>query len=152
MHLLVLHGPNLRSLGTRQPELYGAHTLSQINERLQEEAAALGARLIAHQSNHEGQLIDWLEEYRQNMDGCILNAAGYTHTSVALLDAVLAFGKPVVEVHLTEPREREEFRHTCLVGEVCEARFAGKGVESYVEGLRWLVDHLSPSLESEEGS
>lgn len=143
MQILVLHGPNLGSLGRREPWLYGTATLADLNARLQQEAAALHAGLVIHQSNHEGALLDWLEEYRDLVQGCLLNPAGLTHTSVALLDGVLGFGHPVVEVHITEPREREEFRRVSYVGEACAARFAGQGVGSYVEGLRWLVDHIS---------
>ncbi|HYE78205.1 MAG TPA: type II 3-dehydroquinate dehydratase [bacterium] len=142
MRILVLHGPNLRLLGIREPELYGTMTLVQIDHAIAGEGKRLGAEVLCLQSNHEGELLDWLEEFRPLVDACLINAGGYTHTSVALLDAIKAFAKPTVEVHLTEPQSREEFRRTSIVGHGCVARFAGKGVESYLEGLRWVVAEL----------
>lgn len=145
MQLLVLHGPNLGSLGRREPALYGTMPLLELNRELHREAIALHAGLVIHQSNHEGDLLDWLEEYRDLVDGCLFNPGAYTHTSIALLDGVLAFGKPVVEIHLTEPLEREPFRHESYVGRGCVKRFAGQGLGSYLEGMRWLLAFLEKS-------
>jgi len=145
MQLLILHGPNLNLLGRREPALYGTTTLMELDHQLMAESVALKVGLVIHQSNHEGELLDWLAEYRDLVDGCLFNPAAYTHTSVALLDGVLAFERPVVEVHLTEPKDREPFRHESLVGRACIARFAGKGPDSYMDGLRWLVNHLDVS-------
>ncbi|MEO7994910.1 MAG: type II 3-dehydroquinate dehydratase [bacterium] len=145
MRFLVLHGPNMRMLGIREPHRYGHITLEQLNQKIETEAQHLRVELAIHQSNHEGQLLDWLEEYRTLTEGCLFNPAGYTHTSVALLDGVLGYGKPVVEVHLTEPNDREPFRRVSHVGEGCAARFSGCGIESYLDGLRWLAANAQES-------
>jgi 3-dehydroquinate dehydratase II len=144
MHrILVLHGPNLDALGTREPPTYGQATLADIERGLRELAAELGCEVECLQSNHEGVLIDCLHGARGRSDGVVLNPAGLTHTSVALRDAVLASGLPVVEVHVTNPHRREAFRHRSLISSAAVGVVSGFGPESYYLGLRALAAHLS---------
>jgi 3-dehydroquinate dehydratase-2 len=140
MKILILHGPNLNLLGTREPETYGRITLDEINEMLFEQGRILEVELIAKQSNHEGALIDALHDARTWADGVVFNPGGYTHTSVALRDAVAAIGIPVVEVHLSNVYAREEFRHTSLLSAVCKGQITGFGWKSYKLGLLSLVE------------
>jgi len=140
MNILVLHGPNLNLTGMREPDVYGSVTLEEINARLVELGKELGAQVTCLQSNHEGALIDALHEARTGMDGVVLNAGGYTHTSVALRDAVAAIGIPVVEVHMSNIYAREEFRHTSLLAPVCRGTICGFGWQSYALGLRAVIN------------
>jgi 3-dehydroquinate dehydratase II len=140
MKILVLHGPNLNLLGTREPEVYGSLTLAEIDSRLVELGKSLGVEVICRQSNHEGALIDALHEARAWAGGVVFNPGGYTHTSVALRDAVTAIGIPVVEVHLSNVYAREEFRHTSLLSGVCKGKITGFGWQSYMLGLRALIE------------
>ena len=146
MHsILVLHGPNLNLLGQREPGVYGSLTLDEINRRLVELGKGLGVEVRSFQSNHEGALIDALHEARNWASGVVFNPAGYTHTSVALRDAIAAIGLPVIEVHLSNVHAREEFRQRSLVSAVCAGTISGLGVRSYLLGLRALVEMLSDS-------
>ena len=140
MKILVLHGPNLNLLGTREPDVYGSLTLGELDARLIALGKSLNAEVTCQQSNHEGALIDALHEAREWADGVVFNPGGYTHTSVALRDAVAAIGIPVVEVHLSNVYAREEFRHTSLISAVCKGKIAGFGWQSYALGLRALVE------------
>ena len=130
--IFVLNGPNLNLLGTREPEIYGTDTLDDIAGRLDDQARAAGAVIDFRQSNHEGHLIDWLHEAQaEGAKAVLLNAAGFTHTSIAILDAIKAITVPVYEVHLSDPRKREAFRHFSYVSMAAKAVFAGHGAKSY---------------------
>lgn len=134
--ILVLNGPNLNLLGTREPEIYGYETLGEIMARLAARAAELGFALDARQSNHEGVLIDWLHEARtKGVHAVLLNAGAYTHTSIALLDAIKAIQLPVIEVHLSDPESREPFRHLSYVGMAAVKCIKGLGAQSYFAAL-----------------
>ncbi len=134
--VFVLNGPNLNLLGTREPEIYGLDTLDDIGARLTEQASALGLAIDMRQSNHEGHLIDWLHEAQASgAKAVLLNPGGYTHTSVALRDAVASIKVPVIEVHLSNPEAREVFRHKSVVGGVCRGSVRGFGAASYTLAL-----------------
>jgi 3-dehydroquinate dehydratase-2 len=134
--VLVLHGPNLNLLGEREPEIYGRTTLAEIDRRLSNLAAELGVHVETFQSNHEGELIDRIQSARGRIGAIVINAAGYTHTSVALRDALAASGVPVVEVHLSNVHRREPFRHRSLIAGIAAGQISGFGVDSYLLGLR----------------
>jgi 3-dehydroquinate dehydratase-2 len=143
LRILVLHGPNLNLLGQREPGIYGATTLDEIDEQLTARATVRGVQLRIVQTNHEGVLIDAIHEALLHEDGILINPAGYTHTSVALRDAIAAIGLPAVEVHLSNVHAREPFRHTSLIAPVCLGQISGFGWRSYLLGLDALIDHLS---------
>ena len=143
MNILILHGPNLNLLGLREPEVYGRVTLDDINARLQALAQARKAELRIVQSNHEGGLIDTIHDARTWANGILINPGGYTHTSVALRDAISAVALPCVEVHLSNIHKREEFRHFSYISGVALGTIAGFGWRSYVLGLAALLDSLA---------
>jgi 3-dehydroquinate dehydratase II len=146
--ILVIHGPNLNLLGTREPEIYGKMTLEEINRRLVKLGREHHIEVRCTQSNHEGVLIDRLQEARTWAQAVILNAGGYTHTSVALRDAISAIGIPVVEVHLSNVDAREEFRHNSLISAVCMGKVTGFGWRSYTMALQGLVELLADNKDS----
>ncbi len=143
--VLVLNGPNLNLLGTREPDVYGSTTLQDIEQTLRTLAKQLGATVDCRQSNQEGQLIDWLHDARDSFDGVIINPAGLTHTSVSLRDGIAACGLPTVEVHISNTAAREPFRHESLTAAVCIGSVIGFGKTSYALGLRALIDYLNPA-------
>jgi 3-dehydroquinate dehydratase-2 len=143
--ILLLHGPNLNLTGLREPEIYGRKTLGEIDAELATQAGELGLDLAAFQSNHEGELIDRLHEAREWASGAIINPGAYGHYSYALRDAIAAVSYPVVEVHLSLPAAREEFRHTSVIAPVCRGQVAGFGADSYRLGLLGLARLLGVS-------
>jgi 3-dehydroquinate dehydratase-2 len=143
--VLVLHGPNLNLLGVREPEIYGRMTLDELNQRLETLGAELGLEPHFYQSNSEGALVDALQEARTWDKGVVFNPGGYTHTSVALRDAVAGISIPVVEVHLSNPQAREEFRHHSFISPVAAGTITGFGWNSYALGLRALAAILAPA-------
>ncbi len=138
--ILLVNGPNLNTLGQRQPELYGTTTLGEVVERCTAAARDADAAIVPFQSNHEGTLIDFLQEHA-SADGAIINPGGLAHTSVALRDAVAACRFPVVEVHISDIGKREVFRRQSYLADVVAQQVIGKGVEGYVIALRWLLEH-----------
>lgn len=140
MEVWVLHGPNLNMLGRREPEVYGHMTLAEVDDMLRQRGQAMGVQVECRQSNHEGVLIDWLQEaYNNNVAGLVINPGGLTHTSVALRDALATLKCPKIEVHLSNVWAREEFRHHSYVSPVVTGVIGGLGVESYVLGLQAVV-------------
>ena len=139
MKVLFLNGPNLNLLGEREPGVYGATTLETIRDRLEEQAKARGIEVGFKQSNSEGELVTWLQESRREYDAVVLNAGAYTHTSVALRDAIAAIRIPVIEIHLSNVHAREEFRKHSMIAPVCVGQIAGFGPESYYLGLEAAV-------------
>jgi len=142
MEILVLHGPNLNMLGLREPEVYGSLSLAQINQILTDDAQQLGVGLKILQSNHEGVLIDAIHAAWQHQQGIVINPGAFTHTSVAIRDAIAAVNIPTVEVHLSNVYKREEFRHHSYIAPVSIGQIAGFGVESYRLGLRAIDTYL----------
>ncbi len=142
--VLVLNGPNLNLLGERQPEVYGHDTIADVERLCVATAARHGLAVDFRQTNHEGTLVDWVQEGRAGTAGIVLNAAGYTHTSVALRDALAACRVPRVEVHISDIRAREEFRHFSYLSDVCDHHVIGRGVAGYAEAVDWLAAHRVP--------
>jgi 3-dehydroquinate dehydratase-2 len=140
--ILLLHGPNLNMLGTRQPEIYGATTLAEINAAVAERAAAGGVAVLAFQSNHEGALIDFIQERAQEAAGVIINPGALTHYGLSLRDALASVKAPIIEVHLSNVYAREAFRHTSLIAPIATGQIAGLGWRGYVLALDWLLAQL----------
>lgn len=142
MKVLFLNGPNLNLLGTREPGIYGTLTLADIEAKVRSEAKKLGASIEFKQSNVEGELVTWIQQARGVFGAIVLNAAAYTHTSVALRDAIAAAGVPTIEIHLSNVHAREEFRQTSLIAPVCRGVISGFGAESYIFGLIAAVSDI----------
>lgn len=142
MKILVLNGPNLNLLGTREPEKYGTQTLADIENFLKEEASKIGAEISFYQSNIEGELVDKIQQAKGEFDGIVINPAAYTHTSVAIRDAFLAVCIPAVEIHLSNIHTREEFRKTSFIAPACIGQITGFGANSYKLGLIAITDYL----------
>src|ERR1700743_16340 len=139
MKVLFLNGPNLNLLGTREPEVYGRTTLADIETNVRARAAELKVEIGFRQSNVEGELVGWIQEAKGKFDVIVINAAAYTHTSIALRDAISAVGIPTIEIHLSNVHAREEFRHKSLIASVCRGQICGFGQKSYVFGLEAAV-------------
>lgn len=144
MNILFLNGPNLNLLGQRQPEIYGRTTLADIEAKLREMAAKAGVSMDFRQSNHEGELVTWIQEARGRFSVIVINAAAYTHTSVALRDAITSVGLPTIEIHLSNIHAREEFRHRSLIAGVCRGQIAGFGEHSYYLGFQAALQLTAP--------
>ena len=142
MKIAVIHGPNLNLLGQREPSVYGAETLAEVNGSLEALGRELGVEIRAFQSNGEGALIDHIQEVAEEVDGFIVNAGAYTHTSVGLRDALVGVARPFVEVHLSNVHAREDFRHRSFLSDRAVGVVAGFAAESYLLGLRGIVSHL----------
>lgn len=148
MKILVLHGPNLNLLGTREPAIYGGMTLGELDASLMRLGRELGVAIESRQSNVEGELVTWIQEAKQQFDGLVFNPAAYSHTSIALRDAIVGVEIPMVEVHLTNIHRRESFRRRSYLASVALGQISGFGPQSYLLGLRALVDALQRTIPS----
>lgn len=142
MKILVLNGPNINLLGVREPDIYGKENYSALLSRVQEHANLRGITVRAVQTNHEGVLVDEIQNAYRNYDGIVINPAAYTHTSIAILDAVKAVGIPTVEVHISDVSKREDFRQISYIRAACIATIAGHGIQGYLEAIDLLIAHL----------
>ena len=142
MKILIIHGPNLNMLGKREPEIYGATTLQEIDNSLAEKAEEMGVDISFFQSNSEGEIVSTIQDSMSNTDGIVINPGAYTHTSVAIRDAILSCGLPVVEVHISNVHKREDFRQKSFISGVAVGVISGFGINSYFLGLSALVDYL----------
>lgn len=140
MKILFLNGPNLNLLGQREPQVYGKTTLADIEAMVRKQATIRGATIDFRQTNLEGELVGWIQSAKEKFDVIVLNAAAYTHTSVALRDAIAATGVPTIEIHLSNIHAREEFRHKSLIAGVCRGQIAGFGADSYLLGLEAAIN------------
>ena len=139
MHILVLNGPNLNMLGIREPEIYGGQTYKDLVRMIETKAEAMGITVDVRQTNHEGVLVDWIQEAYGRVDGIVINPAAYTHTSVAILDAVKSVSIPTVEVHISDVSKREDFRQISYIRQACVKTIAGHGFEGYLEAMEYLA-------------
>lgn len=138
--IMIFNGPNLNMLGTREPDIYGTMTLRQIKNMCENHASEIGVMVDFRQSNHEGELITWIQEARQRANGIIINAAGYTHTSVAIHDALKLTDLPIIELHLSDPKKREAFRHHSYIEPLAKAVFAGHGPQGYIMAIDKMAE------------
>lgn len=143
MNILVINGPNLNMLGVREPEIYGKSTYMDLCAQIQAHAEMLGVGVDVYQSNHEGDIVDCIQSAFGKVDGIVINPAAYTHTSVALLDALKAVGIPAVEVHISDVSQREDFRQISYVRLYCEKTIAGHGFDGYLEAMDYLVQKVT---------
>lgn len=143
MKIKVINGPNLNMLGIREPEIYGRKTYQDLCELIKEHAAKRNVEVEILQSNHEGDLVDMIQEAYRNTDGIVINPGAYTHTSIAILDAAKAVAIPMVEVHISEVDKREEFRLVSYIRKACMATISGKGLEGYTEAMDILIENAS---------
>jgi 3-dehydroquinate dehydratase-2 len=149
IRILVLHGPNLNLLGTREPSIYGSTSLEEVNMAIGQLARREGIHIEPRQSNHEGELVMWIQEARNHFDGLVINPAAYTHTSVAIRDAIVAVGLPAVEVHLSNIHRREAFRRRSFIAPIALGQISGFGMTSYVLGVQAVVDFLRTTRSQE---
>ncbi len=140
MKILVLNGPNINMLGIREPGIYGAESYQTLCDKLEALGRELNIDLEVRQSNHEGVLVDWIQEAYKVVDGIVINPGAYTHTSIALLDALKAAGIPTVEVHISDVSKREDFRQISYLRAACVKTISGHGLDGYLEGVRYLVE------------
>ena len=143
MKILVINGPNINMLGIREPDIYGRTTYADLCAMIRNHAADKGVEITLYQSNHEGDLVDAIQQAYGTQDAIVINPAAYTHTSVALLDALKAIAIPAVEIHISDPDSREEFRHVSYVRSACVKTISGHGLNGYLEAIDFLIDHLS---------
>ena len=141
MKILVINGPNLKFLGIREPDIYGKNTFADLLRLLSAWAEELGVEVEQYQSNHEGDLVDKIQQAYGKFDGIVINPAAYTHTSVAILDALKAVAIPAVEVHISDVDAREPFRHISYAGMACKHTIKGQGFDGYRQAMQWLVEH-----------
>ena len=139
-HILVLNGPNLNMLGQREQEIYGSRSYATLVSMIEEKAAQLGVGVEVRQTNWEGQLVDWIQQALGKFDGIVINPAAYTHTSVAILDAVMAVQLPTVEVHISDVSKRESFRQISYIRQACVKTISGHGFEGYLEAMEYLME------------
>lgn len=146
LRLMVINGPNLNLLGIREPEIYGKQTYQDLCDRIIRHAEHRGILIEILQSNHEGELVDWIQKAYHDADGIVLNPAAYTHTSIALLDALKAVGLPAVEVHISDVTKRESYRQISYVREYCEKSIVGHGFEGYLEAINYLIERYKETV------
>lgn len=152
VRILVLHGPNLNMLGTREPTMYGVQTLNEVNMAIGQLARREGVHVEARQSNHEGELVTWIQETQGQFQALVINPAAYTHTSVAIRDAIMAAGIPTVEVHVSNIHRREQFRKRSYIAPVAIGQISGFGTTSYLLGVQAAIDYLQRSRADESNT
>ncbi len=152
VRILVLHGPNLNMLGTREPTMYGVQTLNEVNMAIGQLARREGVHIEARQSNHEGELVTWIQETQGQFQALVINPAAYTHTSVAIRDAIMAAGIPTVEVHVSNIHRREQFRKRSYIAPVAIGQISGFGTTSYLLGVQAAIDYLQRSRADESNT
>lgn len=142
MRILVINGPNINMLGIREPGIYGSSTYADLCRMIESYSAEKGVEVKLFQSNHEGSIVDEIQAAYQNFDGIVINPAAYTHTSVAILDALKSVAIPAVEIHISDVTKREDFRQISYAGMACQKSFIGLGFDGYLRGIDWLIDNV----------